>query len=171
MHVCLPVNADRLHPHSPCCSLAHHGRLAPPLRHQWNKNPQFRVWLRDPDTEAALESAGLAITLSTPIEEAEIGMHVMRNAFCQFYNEKIEVLADRYQRVAGICPHSLNNELTFDINLEDSFEVKKNGCEANFPFFIVPSLMDKKMAGPFQLSIYSDKAIVIQKLDDGARKL
>ena len=40
-----------------------------------------------------------------------------------------------------------------------------------FPFFIVPSLMDKKMAGPFQLSVYSDKAIVVQKLDDGARKL
>lgn len=111
-------------------------------------DPQYRLWLRDPDTEAALESVGLAITLSTPIEEAEIGLHVMRNAFCQFYNEKIEVLADRYQKVAGICPHSLNNEVTFDIHLEDSFEVKKNGCEANFPFFIVPSLMDKKMAGP-----------------------
>ena len=114
----------------------------------WNKNPQYRVWLRDPDTEAAFESVGLAITLSSPIEEAELGMHIMRNAFCQFYNEKIEVLADRYQKVAGICNHSVTNEVTFDIQLEDSFEVKKNGCESNFPFFIVPSLMDKKMAGP-----------------------
>ena len=114
----------------------------------WNRNPQYRVWLRDPDTEATVESVGLAITLSTPIEEAEIGLHVMRNAFCQFYNEKIEVLADRYQKVAGVCPHTLANEMTFDITLDESFEVKKNGCETNFPFFIVPSLMDKKMEGP-----------------------
>ena len=42
---------------------------------------------------------------------------------------------------------------------------------ANFPFFIVPSLMDKKMAGPFSLQIYSDVGIVIQMLDDEARKL
>ena len=81
------------------------------------------------------------------------------------------MLADRYQKVVGACPHGLANEVTYDIQLEDSFEVKKNGCEAHFPFFIVPSLMDKKMAGPFQLSVYSDKAIVVQKLDDGARKL
>ena len=50
-------------------------------------------------------------------------------------------------------------------------EVKKNGCEDNFPFFIVPSLFDKKMDGPFSIQIYSEKAIVIQMLDDEARKL
>ena len=47
----------------------------------------------------------------------------------------------------------------------------RTGCEKNFPFFIVPSLFDKKMDGPFSLVIYSDKPIVIQMLDDEARKL
>jgi len=31
--------------------------------------------------------------------------------------------------------------------------------------------MDKKMAGPFLIQIISDKKIVIQVLDDAARKL
>ena len=138
----------------------------------WNKNPQFRVWLKDPETSAVVDTVGLAITLSSPIDGAEMGIHVMRNTFCQFYNEKVEVLADRYQKCAGRTDsHELANEIAFDITLEDAFEVKKNGCENGFPFFIVPSLLDKKMAGPFALTIYSDKAIVIQMLDDEARKL
>ena len=49
----------------------------------WNKNPQYRVWLKDPDTGAALDSATLSIVLSTPIEGAEMGLHIMRNAFCR----------------------------------------------------------------------------------------
>lgn len=138
----------------------------------WHRNPQFRVWLRDPETnEAVTGPVGLSITVSTPIEGAEVGMHVMRNAFCQFHNEKIEVLADRYQRVAGFSPHTLANELTYEISVDDSFEVRKNGCEPGFPFFIVPSLMDKKMAGPFMMTIYSDKGIVVQMLDDASRKI
>ena len=80
-------------------------------------------------------------------------------------------MADRYQRVAGRCPHTLTNELTYEITLDNLFEVKKNGSEVNFPFFIVPSLLDKKMSGPFQLTVYSDKAIAVQMLDDSARKL
>ena len=139
----------------------------------WNKNPQYRVWLRDPETSEPVKGpVGLAITLSSPIEGAQMGMHVMRNAFCQFYNEKIEVLADRYQKCAGRTPqHIEESEITFDITIDDQFEVKKNGCEEGFPFFIVPSLLDKKMSGPFQLTVYSDKDIVIQMLDDSARKL
>jgi hypothetical protein len=139
----------------------------------WNKNPQFRLWLRDPDTEEKVTGpVGLAISLSTPIEGAEMGMHMMRNTFCQFYNEKVEVLADRYQKCAGRTPkHEAANEIAFDITIDETFEVKKNGCEDGFPFFLVPSLLDKKMAGPFQMTVYSDKAIVIQMLDDSARKL
>ena len=57
------------------------------------------------------------------------------------------------------------------MELDKTFEVKKNGCEENFPFFIVPSLFDKKMSGPFQLLIYSERPVVIQMLDDEARKL
>ena len=49
----------------------------------WNKNPQYRVWLKDPDTGAALDSATLSIVLSTPIEGAEMGLHIMRNAYCR----------------------------------------------------------------------------------------
>ena len=136
-------------------------------------DPQFRVWLADPeDNDIKHESVGLQIVLSTPIEGAQIGLHVIRNTFCQFYNEKIEVLADRYQKLVGKTEkHELTSELAFDIVLDDSFEVKKNGCESGFPFFIVPSLLDKKMDGPFQLMVYSDKPIVIQMLDDEARKL
>ena len=66
----------------------------------------------------------------------------------------------------GVAP-----EIAFDQTLDTQFEVKKNGCEESFPFFIVPSLMDKKMAGPFMIQIISDKEIVIQVLDDAARKL
>lgn len=138
----------------------------------WNKNPQFRVWLKDPDEDIKHEQVGLQVVLSTPIEGAQIGMHVMRNTFCQFYNEKIEVLADRYQKLVAKTPqYEATSEIAFDIMLDDNFEVKKNGCESGFPFFIVPSLMDKKMNGPFQLMIYSDKPIVIQMLDDATRKL
>ena len=64
-------------------------------------DPQFRVWLRDPDSGDQVDAVDLQVVLSTPIEGAEMGIHVMRNAFCQFYNEKIEVLADRYQRLVG----------------------------------------------------------------------
>ena len=212
----------------------------------WNKNPQYRVWLKDPDTGAALDSATLSIVLSTPIEGAEMGLHIMRNAFCrtppalepaavgalarlasthirpsssppplgpgtpcacirlhmpglrmpcsrlptahsirharcpafaEFYNEKIEILADRYQRMVGKTDmhvgfsDGMAPEIAFDVTLDALFEVKKNGCEEGFPFFIVPSLMDKKMAGPFLIQIISDKKIVIQVLDDDARKL
>ena len=141
------------------------------------QNPQFRVWLRDPDTSAEVEKANLDIVLATPIEGAEMGMHIMRNAFCQFYNEKIEVLADRYQKLVAktdkhIAPEEGKApEISFSIELDSDFEVKKNGCEKNFPFFIVPSLFDKKMDGPFSLQIYSSAPIVIQMLDDDARKL
>ena len=140
----------------------------------WNKNPQFRVWLRDPDSSAEVEACKLQIVLSTPIDGAEMGLHIMRNAFCQFYNEKVEVLADRYQKMAGKTPKYVmpeEGEIAFEIELDANFEVKKNGCAADFPFFIVPSLMDKKMAGPFTLQVFADKAIVIQMLDDSARKL
>jgi hypothetical protein len=212
----------------------------------WNKNPQYRVWLKDPDTGAALDSATLSIVLSTPIEGAEMGLHIMRNAYCrtppalepaavgalarlasthirpsssppplgpgtpcacirlhmpglrmpcsrlptahsirharcpafaEFYNEKIEILADRYQRMVGKTDmhvgfsDGMAPEIAFDVTLDALFEVKKNGCEEGFPFFIVPSLMDKKMAGPFLIQIISDKKIVIQVLDDDARKL
>ena len=143
----------------------------------WNKNPQFRVWLRDPESGAEVESCQLQLVLSTPVEGAEMGIHVMRNAFCQFYNEKVEVLADRYQKMVGktdkhVCPEEGKApEIAYEIDLDSQFEVKKNGCEANFPFFIVPSLTDKKMSGPFTLQVYSDKGIVIQMLDDEARKL
>jgi len=138
----------------------------------WNKNPQFRVWLADPETDEKHESVGIQIELTTPLEGAEMGLHVMRNAFCQFYNEKIEVLADRYQKVVGKTPrHETSNEVSFDITLDDNFEVKKNGCENGFPFFIVPSLMDKKMSGNFTMIVYSDKPVTIQMLDDAARKL
>lgn len=143
--------------------------MPPPLRAR--ADPQFRVWLRDPETGAPVTGpVGLAITLSTPIENAEIGMHVMRNAFCQFHNEKIEVLADRYQRVVGICAHRPSNEITYELTVDENIEVKKNGCESSFPFFVVPSLMDKKMAGPLKLTVASDKSIVVQMLDDTARK-
>lgn len=138
----------------------------------WNKNPQFRVWLKDPDDGKDVESVGLQIVLSTPIEEAELGLHIMRNTYCQFYNEKIEVLADRYQKVVTSTErHEKANEIAMDIVLDRQFEVKKNGCEEGFPFFIVPSLFDKKMDGNFQLLVYSEKPIVIQMLDDAARKL
>ncbi len=83
-----------------------------------------------------------------------------------------QVLADRYQKLVGkTAKHEVSNEIAFDILLEDSFEVKKNGCEPGFPFFVVPSLTDKKMEGGFQLLVYSDKPVVIQMLDDEARKL
>ena len=63
------------------------------------------------------------------------------------------------------------SEISFDVILRKDYEVKKNGCDNGFPFFIVPSLLDKKMSGPFSLTVYSDKAIVIQQLDDESRKL
>ena len=107
--------------------------------------------------------------------------HPMRHARCpafaEFYNEKIEVLADRYQKMVGKTDMHVGfsdgvaPEIAFDETLDAQFEVKKNGCEEGFPFFIVPSLMDKKMAGPFMIQIISDKEIVIQVLDDAARKL
>jgi len=140
----------------------------------WNKNPQLRVWLRDPeDKSVEYDSVGIQIVLSTPLEPApEMGLHIMRNAFCQFYNEKIEVLAERYQKlVAKTDRHEETNEIAMDIVLENDFEVKKNGCERGFPFFIVPSLFDKKQAGPFQCCIYSDKPIMVQMLDEADRKL
>ena len=71
----------------------------------WNKNPQYRVWLKDPDDMTEHEEVGLQIVLSTPVEGAEMGLHVMRNTFCQFYNEKVEVLADR-------CALSVNRTRT-----------------------------------------------------------
>ena len=138
----------------------------------WRANPQFRVWLRDPESNQPVTGpVTLSITLSTPIEVAELGLHVVRNAFCQFQNESVEVLTDRYQRVAGICPHCLANELTYELTIDQEFEVKKNGCESKFPFFIVPSLMDKRMEGAFQLTVYSDKAVTVQQLDDADRKV
>ena len=86
--------------------------------------------------------------------------------------KKIEVLADRYQKVVTSTErHEKANEIAMDIVLDRQFEVKKNGCEEGFPFFIVPSLFDKKMDGNFQLLVYSEKPIVIQMLDDAARKL
>ena len=116
----------------------------------WRANPQFRLWLRDPGSDQPVTGpVTLSITLSTPIEVAEVGLHVMRNAFCQFHNESVEVLTDRYQRVAGICTHRLANELTYELTIDSEFEVKKNGCESKF---IVPSLMDKRMEGSFQLT-------------------
>ena len=96
----------------------------------WNKNPQFRVWLKNPEDDSVVESVGMQIVLSTPIDGAEIGMHIMRNTYCQFYNEKIEVLADRYQKVVTSTEkHEAANEIAMDITLERQFEVKKNGCE------------------------------------------
>ena len=114
----------------------------------------------------------LQIVLSTPIDDAEIGLHVMRNTFCQFYNEKIEVLAERYQKlVTKTDSHVEANEIAMDVMLDNDYEVKKNGCERGFPFFIVPSLFDKKQEGNFQLLVYSDKPVVIQMLSDEDRKL
>ena len=114
----------------------------------------------------------MQIVVSTPIEGAELGMHVMRNTFCQFYNEKIEVLAERYQKlVAKTDSHVEESEIAMDIVLDNDFEVKKNGCERGFPFFIVPALMDKKQDGPMQVLIYSDKPIAVQMLADEDRKL
>jgi len=140
----------------------------------WNKNPQFRVWLKDPENkETEYDSVGVQIVLSTPLEPSpEMGMHVMRNTFCQFYNEKIEVLAERYQKlVCKTDSHVESNEIAMDLVLENDFEVKKNGCERGFPFFLVPSLFDKKQEGNFQLLVYSDKPIVVQMLSDEDRKL
>ena len=49
----------------------------------------------------------------------------------------------------GLCAAKMSSFMINTLGYEPSyFEVKKNGCESNFPFFIVPSLMDKKMAGP-----------------------
>jgi hypothetical protein len=135
------------------------------------------VWLKDPDDGTEHDEVGLQLVLTAGIEGAEMGIHVMRNVFCQFYNEKIEVLADRYQRCVGRTPKHLAAEpgrapeISFDVMLRKDHEVKKNGCDPAFPFFIVPSLLDKKMSGPFSLTIYADKPIVIQQLDDESRKL
>ena len=40
-----------------------------------------------------------------------------------------QVLADRYQKLAGkTAKHEKANEVAYEVMLEDSFEVKKNGC-------------------------------------------
>jgi hypothetical protein len=112
-----------------------------------------------------------------PLADCSPKRHARCPAFTEFYNEKIEVLADRYQKMVGKTDMHVGfsdgvaPEIAFDQTLDAQFEVKKNGCEEGFPFFIVPSLMDKKMAGPFMIQIISDKEIVIQVLDDAARKL
>jgi len=143
----------------------------------WNKNPQYRVWLKDPETKEEIDEVNLQLVLSTSVEGAQMGIHVMRNAYCQTFNEKIEVLAERYQRLVGkthkyeAVEPGFAPEISFELTLNADFEVKKNGCERGFPFFIVPSLFDKRMDGNFQLLIYSDKPVIIQMLDDAARKL
>jgi hypothetical protein len=84
----------------------------------------------------------------------------------------LQVLAERYQKlVAKTEMHEEANEIAMDVMLDNDFEVKKNGCERGFPFFIVPSLQDKKQDGNFQLLVYSDKPIVVQMLSDEDRKL
>ena len=67
----------------------------------WDNNPQVRLWMKDPeDKDTDYDSVGIQVVLSTAIDPPpEMGMHVMRNTFCQFYNEKIQVLAERYQRL------------------------------------------------------------------------
>ena len=66
---------------------------------------------------------------------------------------------------------AIHSMIEAKLQTPDGPSLKKNGCESGFPFFIVPSLLDKKMAGPFTLTVYSDKGVVIQMLDDDARKL
>jgi len=67
------------------------------------------VWLKDPDDGTEHDEVGLQLVLTAGIEGAEMGIHVMRNVFCQFYNEKIEVLADRqstWPPSQGVLPRS-----------------------------------------------------------------
>mgnify|MGYP005705032731 CR=1 FL=1 len=48
----------------------------------------------------------------------------------------------------------------------------KAGCIGDFPFFIVPSMYDKKkMFGPYTITFYCDYAVYIQELDAEDRKV
>ena len=66
----------------------------------WMENPQYRVHLNwdakakqplPPGASGAPESAHLTVVVSTPIEEAEVGVHLLRNVACTHHDETFEV--------------------------------------------------------------------------------
>ena len=116
------------------------------------------------------------LSVSPSLSRRQLREHKWECTSCAMPSASSTMRRLRFSRTAIKCAgrtpqHIEESEITFDITIDDQFEVKKNGCEEGFPFFIVPSLLDKKMSGPFQLTVYSDKDIVIQMLDDSARKL
>jgi hypothetical protein len=70
----------------------------------WMENPQYRVHLNwdakakqplPPGASGAPESAHLTVVVSTPIEEAEVGVHLLRNVACTHHDETFEVRVGR----------------------------------------------------------------------------
>lgn len=116
----------------------------------------------------------ITCVLTTPIEGASCGMHLMRNKQCQFFNEHVEVLADRYQDMVDRTEkYTECNELKVEFTLDPQHGCgTKTGSEEDFPFFIVPSLYDKKMAGKCTMTFFADHdECTFEMLDDDDRKV
>ena len=87
----------------------------------WLENPQFRVHLnwdakaKQPLPQGASdapESAHLTVVVSTPIEEAELGVHLLRNTACTHHEETFEALPQRYHKLLDRTPnYAKRNEI------------------------------------------------------------
>ena len=85
------------------------------------ENPQYRVHLnwdakaKQPLPQGASdapESAHLTVVVSTPIEEAELGVHLLRNTACTHHEETFEALPQRYHKLLDRTPnYAKRNEI------------------------------------------------------------
>ncbi|KAK3272310.1 hypothetical protein CYMTET_19384, partial [Cymbomonas tetramitiformis] len=139
----------------------------------WNLNPQYRVWLAENGSAHVHKkvTTTLRIVLQTEVPRARLGLHVMRNLPHPKFDSKVEVLEAKFQVVVAKTPvYDTPGEVYVDVKLSTT-SGKKEGCSSDSPFFIVPSLDDKKASGRFTMIVYSDKPLVIEPLEEGERNL
>jgi len=146
----------------------------------WLQNPQFRVYLnwdhtKDkpinpedlPPTEVVSE-ATLTVVVATPIQDAQLGIHLMRNKQCQIgtYDEHSHCLVQRYHTLVDRTPTYIKKSeiyTNFVLNINETVG-DKGGALIDFPFFVIPSLYEKA-DGKVYVTFYSDKNIGIELID------
>jgi hypothetical protein len=149
----------------------------------WMENPQFRVYLNwDHEKDVPLDIGSLAddqivteatltVVVATPIVDAALGVHLMRNKQCQHYDESAQLLPQRYHTMVDRTlmyvktPEIYTN---FVLNLKENVE-EKGGALESFPFFVLPSLYEKA-EGKVYVTFYSDKNIGIEMIDPEVAK-
>jgi len=149
----------------------------------WLQNPQFRVHLNwDHDKDKPINPEGLpagelvteatlTVVVATAIDEAQLGIHLMRNKQCQIGNldEHSHCLAQRYHTMVDRTPTYVRKSeiyTNFVLNIHETVG-DKGGALVDFPFFVIPSLYEKA-EGKVYVTFYSDQNIGIELIDPEA---